>query len=106
MPSPVAKAPHPVDALATEVAGEQRAEPVPSQPSRFVADINPALKQRIFQVSQRQREAHRPQHSQPDQGDADLRGRGMPLPYSTITQLAVGVSGLKEPPHSMRVKPS
>jgi hypothetical protein len=32
------------------MAGEERAEPVPPQPHRFAADIDPALKQQIFEV--------------------------------------------------------
>jgi hypothetical protein len=34
--------------------GEHRTEPIPPEPRRFVADIDPALEQQIFDLPQRQ----------------------------------------------------
>ncbi|MET0587798.1 MAG: hypothetical protein ABWZ75_04680 [Novosphingobium sp.] len=50
MPSPVAQAPHPANPLATDVGGEQRAETVPPQPHRLMADVDPALEQQVLDV--------------------------------------------------------
>ncbi len=50
------KVAHPADPLAADVTGEERTEPVPLQPHRFVADVDTALEQQILHLSQRQRE--------------------------------------------------
>ena len=56
--SPMAKALHPADALSANVAGEQRAEPLPPEPDCLMANIDPALEQQVFDVPQRQRVAY------------------------------------------------
>jgi len=38
-----------------DLCGEQRAEPVPPEPYRLVADIDTALEQQVFDLAQRQR---------------------------------------------------
>ena len=45
MPPPVPKALHPANPLAPDIGGEQRPEPVPPQPDRFMADVDTALEQ-------------------------------------------------------------
>jgi hypothetical protein len=39
----MAEAPHPAHPLAADVTRKQRAEPVPPQPHRLVAEVDPAL---------------------------------------------------------------
>jgi len=50
VPSPVGKCPHTIDALAPDLGREHRAEPVPPEPDRLVADLDPALVQQIFDI--------------------------------------------------------
>jgi len=52
VPPPVGVCPHPTDPLAADLSGEHRAEPVPSEPYRLVADVDPALGQQILDVAQ------------------------------------------------------
>lgn len=75
VPPPVAEAPHAADPLAPDVCREQRPEPVPPEPHRFMADIDPALEQEIFHVPQAQRKPDIQHYHQPD----DLR-RGVKVP--------------------------
>ncbi len=56
MPPPVPEALHPANPLAPDIGGEQRAEPIPPQPDRFMADVDAALEQQVLDVPQRQRE--------------------------------------------------
>jgi hypothetical protein len=56
------KALHPADPLAPDVSGEHRAEAVPPQPDRLVANVDAALEQQVFDVPQAQREADIHQH--------------------------------------------
>ena len=56
--TPMAKAPHPAYALATDITGKQRPVPVPPQPYPLVADVDPALKQQILDVPQTQRKPY------------------------------------------------
>jgi hypothetical protein len=58
VPARVTKATHARDMLATYVACEPRAEPVPPRPHRLVADIDPALEQQVLNISERKREPH------------------------------------------------
>ena len=69
VPSPMCAAPHAVDALASDLRGKHRTEPVPPQPDGFVADVDPALGQQVLDVAQRQGVADIHLHHQPD----DLR---------------------------------
>jgi hypothetical protein len=62
VPPPVTKATHPAHPSTADVAGEQRTEPVPPQPHRFVANVDPAFEQQILNVPQRQREADVHEH--------------------------------------------
>ena len=52
MPAPVPKPAHPVDALATDLTGKERAEPVPPQAHCLMAKIISALEQKILHVAQ------------------------------------------------------
>ncbi len=45
------EAAHAAHPLATDVAGEQRAEPVPPHPHGFMTDVDPALEQPVFHIS-------------------------------------------------------
>jgi len=58
--------PHALNPLAADLAGEHRAEPVPPQPNRLMADVDAALEQKILDVAQRQRVADVHYHHQPD----------------------------------------
>ena len=44
-----------VNAPLADRRGEHRTEPVPPEPHRFVADIDPAFEQQIFNLPQRER---------------------------------------------------
>jgi hypothetical protein len=44
-----------VNAPLADLRGEHRTEPVPPEPHRFVADVDPPLEQQIFDLPQRQR---------------------------------------------------
>ena len=48
--------------------------PVPPEPYSRVADVNPALVQRVFDFAQRQREANIQHHGQADDLGAGLEG--------------------------------
>ena len=54
MPAPVANIPHPVHALATDLACEHWTEPVPPQAHCLMAKIVAALEQQVFHIPQRQ----------------------------------------------------
>jgi len=60
----VAKPPHPADPLPAYISREQRPEPVPPKPYRFVADVDAALGQQVFDISANSAETGRPS-SQP-----------------------------------------
>jgi hypothetical protein len=64
VPLPLAEATHPVCPLPTNVTCKQRAEPVPSEPHRLVANVDAALVEQILDVAQGQRVFHVRQHCQ------------------------------------------
>jgi hypothetical protein len=66
VPAPVAETPHPRTALTPDVGCEQRAEPIPPQPHRLVANVDAALEEQILNVAQRQRKADLHHDQQPD----------------------------------------
>jgi hypothetical protein len=78
VPAPMPEAAHPADPLAPDVAGEHGTEPVPPHPHRLVAQVDPALKQEVLDVPQRQREPHIHHHHQ-----ADHLGRGIEVAERT-----------------------
>jgi hypothetical protein len=43
---------HVLDPLPADLAGEHRAEPVPPQPHRLMADVDAALEQQVLDVPQ------------------------------------------------------
>ena len=57
------------DSSLADLGGEDWAKPVPPEPYRLVADVDPALGQQILDVAQRQRVSHVHHHDQAD----DLR---------------------------------
>ncbi len=58
MPLPVRVCAHLLNSFAADFSGEHRAKSIPPIPHRFVADVDAALVQKIFDVSQRQRKAN------------------------------------------------
>ncbi len=52
--------------LLTDLGSEHRAKPVPPKPDCLVADVDPALGQKILDVAQRQRVLHLHHHRQAD----------------------------------------
>ena len=66
MPAPMGVGPHVLNPLAADLAGEHRAEPVPPQTHRLVADIDPALEQQVLDIAQRERVADVHHDHQPD----------------------------------------
>ena len=51
MPSPMGVGPPVLSPLAAELAGEHRAEPVPPQAHRLVADIDATLEQQVLDIA-------------------------------------------------------
>jgi hypothetical protein len=49
-----------------DLGREHRAKPVPPEPNRLVADVDPALSEQILDVTQRQRVSHIHHHDQTD----------------------------------------
>ena len=72
MPTPPAHRSHPFGPFPPNLGGEHRAETVPPEAHRLVADIDPALVQTVLDVPQLQREPDVEHHRQSD----DLR-RGL-----------------------------
>src|SRR5579863_5825207 len=52
--------------LLADLGGEHRPKPVPPKPDGLVTDVDPALRQEIFDVAQRQRVSHVHHHDQTD----------------------------------------
>jgi hypothetical protein len=52
MPPPVAKSAHCADPLPPNVAGKHWAESIPPEPHRLMANVDAALEEKIFDVSQ------------------------------------------------------
>ncbi len=69
MPLPVRVCAHLVNSFTADFSGEHRAKSVPPETNCFVADVDAALMQKIFYISQRQRKANI-QHD----GEADNLG--------------------------------
>jgi len=65
-PLPRLEAAHAVYPLPADVGSEQRAEPVPPEPHRLVANIYPALEQEILDIAQAERIENLHHHYQPD----------------------------------------
>ena len=56
MPAPVGEGSHGLDSLPADLASEHGAEPVPPKPDRLMANIDSALGQKIFDLTERKRE--------------------------------------------------
>src|SRR5271156_6834183 len=69
MPAPLRIAAHVRDASIADLRGEHRAKPVPPEPDRLMADVDPAFGQQILDVAQREWISHVHHHDQTD----DLR---------------------------------
>jgi len=52
--------------FSSDIAGEQRAKPVPPKPKRLMADLNTAFMQQIFDISKRKRISNLHHNRQPD----------------------------------------
>ena len=50
VPTPVPKPPHSANPLPGDVVREQRTKSIPPEPDRFVAHINPALKEQVLHI--------------------------------------------------------
>ena len=72
VPAPLPEAAHLARSLASDVACEQRPEPVPPHPYRLVAQIDPALEQQVFDIAKAERVFHLHHHH-----EADHLGRGV-----------------------------
>ncbi len=55
MPWPVRICTHPADPDSQDLCGKHRAERVPPEPNRFMADIDTALVQQVLNVAERNR---------------------------------------------------
>ena len=66
MPLPLGPGTHLVGPLSPDFRGEHRAEAVPPEAHRFVAQINPALMEQVLDVSKRERKPNVHHHRQAD----------------------------------------
>jgi hypothetical protein len=66
MPTPLRIAAHVRDASLSDLGSEYRPKPVPPKPDCLVADLDPALGQKILDVAQRQRVSDVHHHDQTD----------------------------------------
>ena len=73
IPLPVRIRPQPLHSLSADFSGEHRAETVPPEPNRFVADIDTALVQQVFHIPQRQKKSDVQHHCQADDFGAALK---------------------------------
>ena len=55
LPVPLASTPHLVHPLRPDVGRKHLTEPVPPVPHLLMADVDPALKEQVFNIPQRQR---------------------------------------------------
>jgi hypothetical protein len=55
-----------LDPFLSDLSGEQRAETIPPEPDRFVADFDPAFVEQILNVSKRQWKSNIHRHGQAD----------------------------------------
>jgi hypothetical protein len=53
MPTPLRIPAHVRDASLTNLGGEHRAKPVPPEPDRLMADVDPSLSPEVLDVAQR-----------------------------------------------------
>ena len=65
MPAPLAGT-HAGDPTFSDLTGTHRSEPVPPEPHRLVADVDPAFMQRILDAAQRERETDIQLHRKSD----------------------------------------
>ena len=56
----------PINTSCSDLCCENWPEPVPPEPNRFVADVNAAFKQEVFDLTERQRIAHVHHHREAD----------------------------------------
>jgi hypothetical protein len=66
VPAPMAVATELVHSAAANLARKQRPKPVPPEPHRFVADVDPTLEQQIFDIPQTKRISNVHHHNQAD----------------------------------------
>jgi hypothetical protein len=55
MPLPLGPRPKPAGSLSPDLCREHRPEPVPTDPHRFVAHVDTALLEQVFEIAKRQR---------------------------------------------------
>ena len=66
MPPPVWICLHPARPFSPNLGGKQPAKPVPPEPNRLLADVDPALTQQVFDIAKRKRKTDLHHHSQAD----------------------------------------
>jgi hypothetical protein len=66
IPPPMAKAMHRIQALPSDVTGEQRTEPVSPEADGFIGDVDPVREKQVFHVPQRQQEVDIQHHHEAD----------------------------------------
>ena len=66
VPSPLRDMTHEAGPAHSDLAREHRPEPVDPEPHTLMANIDPALMEKVFDVPKRERKAHAHQHRQLD----------------------------------------
>ena len=66
MPLPIRMSAKVLNPISSDLGGEHRAEPVPPEPKRFVADIDATLMQQILDVAKGKRKPDVHHHRQAD----------------------------------------
>ena len=66
MPLPIRVCPQFLNPFSPDPCGEYRAEPVPAETHGFVADVDPALVQKVFDIPKRKREPDIQHHRKAD----------------------------------------
>ena len=72
VPAPLARF-HAFDPALPDLRSKHRAEPMPPEPNRFIADLDAALMQQVLDVAERQRETDVQHHRQADNFRATLK---------------------------------
>ena len=72
IPPPVAACAHPFHTFASDLGGKHRAEPVPSEPHRLVADVDATFVEQVLDLAERQGEPDVHHDRQADDLGSDL----------------------------------
>jgi len=66
VPAPLTKTSHPADPLTLDIRCKHWTEPVPPVPDRLMANVDPALREQIFDIPQAQRKPNIHHHHKPN----------------------------------------